>query len=752
MPTTEFEDNGGTARTSPEGERAFLQTVATETDAVLIDAGTSVQGRTIWRVDLGATSGTTWMVVASQHGNEWAGREAALIWLRDLAYSTDQDVVDYLAAHRIVFIPSANPDGIVADTRNNANDEDLNQHYFDLSEPENQVVTAVRVAVQPELLVDMHEGISFSEDITYLTTQTDALYSGLTTTGDDVIDDVGDALDLDGTYSHDLYPGSSSRASLRESAAMGHAVGITTESLRSNDPDDRVAADLIVLEAIREYVADNAGDLADLAAASREYQSTTTDDYVLNTGGGVPPWTQVDLPSGLLGYRIAGLAPAAFSAYGVQVAQGSIVELSQEARAVIPILLDSESDDQLLDATRLFSLEPAASVATVQEFAEVVYGSHRMVAEAWVLSTFQTGNNPSGTLIDILSGSVTMDATAEVFATLELETSGMDERRRSRFPRRAGDLLAPYGTEVFVRRGVDIGSEIMWSPLGYFRLNDDEQSPASDSPIRLSGQDRMSRIVKGRLAIPRQYGRSRTFAEVVSSLVTDIYPAAVIVFDDDSGEAQIGRTLLVEEDRYAGLLDLAESLGKVIYFDGEGVLRIEDPPPADDLVWHLKAGYHGVLYDNDRRVSDEDMSNGIVVRGEGGDTQTPVLAIVVDAGPNSPTSWFPPDDPAELWFGQVPDFYSSPFVTTATQAVSAGTSLLRRRIGLPYSVSFGSVVNPALRPRQAVRLTQKSGDRERHIIETLTIPLSADRSMQGTTREQTNVRISEVQPSTLRGS
>lgn len=754
-PTTGFEDSSGASWTTLAQEAAFLATIANETDATLSQAGESLDGEPIWRIDIGNPSGPTWMVVGGVHGDEPAAREAALQHVRDLAYSAVQADVDYLAAHRIAYVPNCNPDSTEVFSHTNANGFDVNRDHWELSQPESRAVQAVFSDAAPQMLADLHErdAVQLGTQMLWRRPELAVLYSGIGTVGDDLITDLETAFD-NATISNDLYP-TPGRQSLREAAALRHALGMLIETDVVNDtPTDRVDFQLLALETMRTFHANEQAALTAMQTDSRTYQATTTDTYHLQSGNaGTVPWPGEDLPDDLAGYRLlGGLTPLAFDVYGVNVINGNVVPLSQQQRAIIPILLDPDSEDVEATAVRLTVVTSPAVVATVQEFAEVVYGSHRMVAEAYVLSTFQTGNNPAGTQVDIIDGDVHMDATAEIFASLELTTNGMDERRRSRFPRRAGDLLAPYGTEVFVRRGVDIGSEIMWSPLGYFRLEDAEQLRASDQPIRLSGQDRMSRIIKGRLMVPRQFRRTATFAEVAANLVTDIYPAAVITFDDDSGEATIGRTMLVEEDRYAGLLDLAESLGKVVYFDGEGVLRFEDPPPADDLVWHLKAGYHGVLADNDRYVSDDGMANAIVVRGEGGDTVAPVLAIVVDDGPNSPTRFFPPDDPTELWFGQVPDFYSSPLVTTQGQGVSAGTSLLRRRIGMPYHIGWTSVVNPALRPRHAIRVTQKDGNRERHLVETLSIPLAHGRGMTGTTMEQTNVRISEVKPSSLAGS
>src|SRR5690606_31282467 len=227
-----------------------------------------------------------------------------------------------------------------------------------------------------------------------------------------------------------------------------------------------------------------------------------------------------------------------------------------------------------------------------------------------------------------------------------------------------------------------------------------------------------------------------SIGEIVQALVGDVYPGATVVFDDDSDQASIGRPLLFEEKRYEALKDIADSLGKVMYWDGEGVLRVEDAPDPDDIVWHLRAGRGGVLADSRRGVSREGMYNGIVARGEGGDQSDPVTGIAVDTCVHSPTRW-------SGRFATVPRFSSSPLVTTAEQAQQAAVSLLRRYIGMPYSVSFGVVPNPALRPRQAVRITQRDGNRETHIVQTCVVPLTEDAAMTGTTREQTLVQIGQ---------
>lgn len=362
-------------------------------------------------------------------------------------------------------------------------------------------------------------------------------------------------------------------------------------------------------------------------------------------------------------------------------------------------------------------------------------GSHRALFEARVLTTFQTGPEPTGTEIAIISGDVQMNATAEVQRTLELTTDG-----NRMWPRFNDSLLAPYGNEIFVRRGVDLGaSGPFWVPLGIFRIDTPEQDDSPDGPIRLSCPDRMSGIIDSKLLEPRIFESNTAVSAVFDNLVQEIYPDAVIIFDDDSGSSALGRDLVVERNRYEALRDLADGLGKILFWDGQGILRINSAPDPSEFVWEVNAGFQGVQIQASRRATRVGTFNAVVASGEGGDTVDPVRGVAVDANPLSPTFF-------GGRFGRVPHFFESPLITTPVQAVNAATAILRRNLGMHYNVDFRAVVNPSLIPYDPIRVRYEDGNRELHIMEKLTIPLDAETPMSGSTREQTLVVVSNVVP------
>ena len=178
-PRTGFEASGGAAWTTHAEELAFLEDVARRrSDRVHVEViGRTFEDRPIHLVTLGApvvanapalTVPTT-LVVGSQHGNEPAGREAALQLLRDLAFTEDAALVRQLGEQAIQFVPSANPDGRAANTRRNRQPHDgtlhtddrrsidINRDHLNLVSLEAQAIHRAFSAWLPDLVLDLHE-------------------------------------------------------------------------------------------------------------------------------------------------------------------------------------------------------------------------------------------------------------------------------------------------------------------------------------------------------------------------------------------------------------------------------------------------------------------------------------------------------------------------------------------------------------------------------------------------------------------
>lgn len=367
-------------------------------------------------------------------------------------------------------------------------------------------------------------------------------------------------------------------------------------------------------------------------------------------------------------------------------------------------------------------------MVTAADFASAVTGSHTARFRAVLVDGYQDGDVPTGVDLKILTGSVSLDATADVRGSGSLTVA-------EAWPTARNLSLAPYGSEVYLSRGVDLGAAgVLWAPLGYYRISQVSQGDAAKGPLKLNLDDRMATIIDSRLLQPRQWLVGTTVGEIVNEVVTEVYPDATIIFDDDSDQSQLGRSLIAEESRYEVLLTLAEGLGKVVFWDEMGRLVFMTIPDEDTVIWSVRAGPGGAMVQSDRSLSRDGVYNAVVVTGEGPDELEPVRAVAYNAQESSPTFFGGP-------FGRVPRFYSSPFITTQTQAANAAVNLLRQALGAPYDVGLSAIPNPAVQPYDVLRVVYDDGTRELHVVQVVTIPLSTTGTLDVATRQSTIVHV-----------
>lgn len=124
--------------------------------------------------------------------------------------------------------------------------------------------------------------------------------------------------------------------------------------------------------------------------------------------------------------------------------------------------------------------------------------------------------------------------------------------------------------------------------------------------------------------------------------------------------------------------------------------------------------------------------------GEALDGFPPERAIAYDLTPGSVTFYGGP-------FGRIPLVVTNAMLVEAAQTQAAADAKLLEAKGLPYSVDFTQVPNPALEPYDSVRVTyppvqgQNPQVRvEKHVLEQVVIGLGYDQGMPCTTKLTTN--------------
>jgi len=127
-------------------------------------AGTSVEDRPIMYYVLGQGPEVVF-ILATIHGDEPAG---ALLVKQLADYLQQQQTL--LKGHTVVLMPVANPDGLAKNSRNNANNVDLNRNFESanrinkeefgltaLSEPEAHIINRFIKQYSPERIVSIHQ-------------------------------------------------------------------------------------------------------------------------------------------------------------------------------------------------------------------------------------------------------------------------------------------------------------------------------------------------------------------------------------------------------------------------------------------------------------------------------------------------------------------------------------------------------------------------------------------------------------------
>jgi hypothetical protein len=354
-------------------------------------------------------------------------------------------------------------------------------------------------------------------------------------------------------------------------------------------------------------------------------------------------------------------------------------------------------------------------------FETAILTSHTLAVSAEVIAADGTE-----TSLPIVEGTVTLDQRAAVRGRCDLMLA--DDGTLGFIPDDGGDLLAPYGNEVRVSRGItfpDGTTELV--SLGVFRI---QEALVDDGPegltVRIAGLDRAQRFVDARFEEPYQVAAGTNYATAIESVLTDAWPDVPTSFQATSLTTP---TLVVQEgdDRWAFAQAMARSLGMALYFDGDGT-AVLTPDVLSSPVIELAEGAGGVLLLASRQWTREGTFNRVIATGENTGETAPARGVATDDNPLSPTYYFGP-------FGKVPNFYPSPFITTDAQAEAAAQSILDREIGTTESVGFGALVLPHLEPGDTATITrERSGIDEDHVIDSLTIPLSASEGMSGQTR------------------
>jgi hypothetical protein len=292
------------------------------------------------------------------------------------------------------------------------------------------------------------------------------------------------------------------------------------------------------------------------------------------------------------------------------------------------------------------------------------------------------------------------------------------------------DVLLPIGTELRAYRGIRYPgvAEPEVVPLGVFDVDSQSISLGPSGAISITAPDRWARVQRARFEIPEKSVKSARVTAEISRLIRGAVPNVGVTITATS-TALVG-SLIWDRDRERAVIDLCASIGAEAQFDWTGQVVIRDAPvitrPA--IKWRVDASPTGVMIGGSRTRERTRTFNVVVVTSTNADGAAPFTPqVVADTDPLSPTY-------VGGAMGRVPFFYSSPVIRTAAQALVAGRAILNKTMGCAASLSVESAVNPALDRGDVFYAVLPSGEVERHLAESFSVPLTPGASQSITTR------------------
>lgn len=345
-------EGGGTWATFAQGEDFLAEVVAGSALAARVSLGRSAGGLPISAIVLGSpapkplgdASGAV-VVFATQHGIEPAPREGAFRFLRDLAYNASSSDLALLATRPVIVVPTANPDGVVANQRVNANGVDLNRDHIALSQPESRAMASLMMAVAPLLVVDAHEEDEqdyqvasayfvpgTAPPIKMFAPQIKAVMQGIFT-----------------DYTFGDYPLVDHEGTMQSVATLSGYPFILVETLLGQGAEARVDQHRRSMVGMFRFIAQNAtAALACRDAAMASYRDEGAAAYAPSYGyesGPIPAVRGYTIPTGspavatlkLLGAKMADSTDGSLYVSMAQVAAG-VIPLAIDARAPRPVI------------------------------------------------------------------------------------------------------------------------------------------------------------------------------------------------------------------------------------------------------------------------------------------------------------------------------------------------------------------------------------------------------------------------------
>lgn len=395
-PVTGFEARSGASWTTLAEEAVFLSELQSLGPRLRVTAaGVNAEGHALRYIEIGypwsdAPRDACVLLVAQQHGEEAAGREALFQLMRLWATSDDPVVIDYLSRTRVICMPTCNPDGlpipgVQGGSYYNKAGVNINRDHLVVTQPETQLIERVITEFSPAVIVDSHENGSPSRlRCAFVGATHVAVDARWRAMGADLVLELIDRINALG-YDGGHFAGSPEPSALRQVGGLRHALSVLFESdMVAGQLLARVEMQVAAFAGVIDYHRRNLDKINAIRAATR----------VLGTVRLAYPAVPYDFGGGSAaqstpsGYRVTTAQRSThdrlWGVFGLpeSPAAGGVDVSIKDHYPLLPLVLDARSPDPAMSAV------PLAGAASDLRLINPGTGwvpctAHALIAGAW---------------------------------------------------------------------------------------------------------------------------------------------------------------------------------------------------------------------------------------------------------------------------------------------------------------------------------------------------------------------------------
>lgn len=374
---------------------------------------------------------------------------------------------------------------------------------------------------------------------------------------------------------------------------------------------------------------------------------------------------------------------------------------------------------------------------TTSNFKTAVRTSHQVITKAEVRSpdgallltlSFSAGLDKGG--VKLSAGQVVVDAENNVRRSFSLDI--LSDPTSTLVPSNYSSILAPFGNEVWVYRGVQYSTPITllsadvsnqeFVLVGVFRISGFDANITNDGvSISIKGEDRSNYVSRNTWQGAYQLTSGSELSVALKAMIVDRYPACQFNFTPTTftvGTIVYGTT--IGGDPWADAVHLANLCGQDLYFDSNGYCSLNPLPilaNSDADFTQIQGASNFTIINSKRAMVNKDVFNQIILDVQPTDGSAPYKVIAADLEPTSPTY-------INGKFGIVTKNLTTSLPATTTQAVTVAMALLNQHIGAQDVYNFALICDPSMDVYDILHATIAGLSLDNNlIIDTITIPL-----------------------------